>query len=346
MTFRAAIIGLGVGEQHARTFAQHPDSEVTWLYDLEMAKAEHLAEELGQGKPAESYEQILAAPDVDIVSIATYDHLHFDEVCRALDHGRHIFVEKPLCRTASEVDEISDRWIKAGKPHIRSNLVLRGAAVYVWLKQAIAAGEFGDIYAFDGDYLYGRLEKITEGWRKDVPDYSVMEGGGVHIIDLMLWLMGETPNSVACTGTNIATRDTGFRYDDFMASTFSFASGAVGRITANFGCVHPHHHVIRVFGTKATFIYDDQGPRLFRDRRDGATAEALDLAPLPDGKGVLIPGFIQAIRNGDDPTREAEREFDLIRVLAAADKAHADGAPQNIRPTTYTSSNDKTGQQP
>ena len=106
MTFRAAIIGLGVGEQHARTFAQHPDSEVTWLYDLEMAKAEHLAEELGQGKPAESYEQILAAPDVDIVSIATYDHLHFDEVCRALDHGRHIFVEKPLCRTASEVDKI------------------------------------------------------------------------------------------------------------------------------------------------------------------------------------------------------------------------------------------------
>ena len=80
--------------------------------------------------------------------------------------------------------------------------------------------------------------------------------------------------------------------------------------------------------------------------RDGATAEALDLAPLPDGKGILIPGFIQAIRNGDDPTREAEREFDLIRVLAAADKAHADGAPQNIRPTTYTSSNDKTGQQP
>ena len=49
MTFRAAIIGLGVGEQHARTFAQHPDSEVTWLYDLEMAKAEYLAEELGQG---------------------------------------------------------------------------------------------------------------------------------------------------------------------------------------------------------------------------------------------------------------------------------------------------------
>lgn len=338
MTLRAAIIGLGVGEQHARAFARHPNSEITWLHDLDAVKAERLTKELGQGKTAESYDQILAAPDVDIVSIATYDHLHFDEVCRALDSGKHVFVEKPLCRTAQEVDTIAAHWQKAGKPHLRSNLVLRGADVYVWLKQAIAAGKFGEIYAFDGDYLYGRLEKITEGWRREVPDYSVMEGGGVHLIDLMLWLMGETPVSVASTGNNTATRDTGFRYDDFMASTFSFASGAVGRITANFGCVHPHHHVMRVFGTKATFIYDDQGPRLFRDRRDGATADALDLAPLPGSKGVLIPDFIQAIRNDDDPTGEAEREFDLIRVIAAADKAHAEGSPQNIRPSGNTSS--------
>jgi len=325
-----AVVGLGVGEQHARAFAAAPDAQVSWLYDLDAAKSDRIARDLGQGRVAESYEQILADPDVDAVSIATFDHLHYDEVCRAFDAGKHVFVEKPLCRTAMEVDEISVRWEKAGRPHLRSNLVLRGAAVYNWLKSAIADGAFGEIYAFDGDYLYGRLEKITEGWRKDVPDYSVMEGGGVHIIDLMLWLMGETPVTVATNGSKIATRDTAFAYDDFMAATFTFASGAVGRVTANFGCVHPHHHVIRVFGTKATFVYDDQGPRLFRSRTDGAKPEKLDLAPLPAGKGVLIPGFIQAIQTGTDPAPAAEREFDLIRVIAATDKAHRDGSSQPI----------------
>lgn len=332
MTLNVAVIGLGVGEQHARAFAAASGSRVTWLYDLDPAKTARVARDLGQGRVAESYEQILADPDVDAVSIATFDHLHFDEVCRAFDAGKHVFVEKPLCRTAAEVDEISNRWAKAGRPHLRSNLVLRGAPVYAWLKDAIAAGEFGEIYAFDGDYLYGRLEKITEGWRKDVPDYSVMEGGGVHIIDLMLWLMDETPATVATTGSKIATRETAFKYDDFMAATFTFASGAVGRITANFGCVHPHHHVIRLFGTRATFVYDDQGPRLFRDRADGAKAEKLDLAPLPAGKGVLIPDFIHAIQTGADPAPAAEREFDLIRIIAAADQAHRDGSPQPIRP--------------
>ena len=296
MTLNVAVIGLGVGEQHARAFAAGPHSTVTWLYDLDTAKADRLAADLGQGRTAESYDQILADPAVDAVSIATFDHLHFDEVRRAFDAGKHVFVEKPLCRTEDEVDAIFACWEKAGRPHLRSNLVLRAAPVYRWLKDAVSAGEFGDLYAFDGDYLYGRLEKITEGWRKDVPDYSVMEGGGVHIIDLMLWLMGETPTDVAAQGSKIATRGTDFQYDDFMAATYRFSSGAVGRITANFGCVHPHHHVIRLFGTKATFIYDDQGPRLFRDRRDGAKAEALDLAPLPEGKGVLIPEFIDAIR--------------------------------------------------
>ena len=88
--------------------------------------------------------------------------------------------------------------------------------------------------------------------------------------------------------------------------------------------------MIRVFGTKATFVYDDQGPRLFRSRTDGAKPEKLDLAPLPAGKGVLIPGFIQAIQTGTDPAPAAEREFDLIRVIAATDKAHRDGSSQPI----------------
>jgi len=324
------VIGLGVGEQHARAYAGMSECELRWLFDLDTDRADKLAVEMSAGKVAESFESILADSDVSIVSIASFDHLHFAEVVAAFEAGKHVFVEKPLCRTADELKTLQDAWTAANRPHIVSNLVLRQAQVYGWLKQAIEDGTLGRIYSFDGDYLYGRLEKITEGWRQDVPDYSVMEGGGIHLIDLMLWLTGERPARATTLGNAICTEGTKFGYDDFMATTFEFPSGLIGRITANFGCVHRHHHAVRVFGTKATFIYDDMGPRLHTSRDENSAAEALDLAALPEGKGVLVPGFVHSIINGADATPAASREFDLISACTAADRSHAKKESEEI----------------
>jgi len=204
-----------------------------------------------------------------------------------------------------------------------SNLVLRAAPIYQWLLDAIGSGELGEIYAFDGDYLYGRIHKINEGWRKDVDNYSVMQGGGVHLVDLMLWLTNQKPVSVTTVGNSISTAGSDFRYDDFMAATFQFPSGLIGRITANFGCVHGHQHVVRVFGTKGTFIHDDQGPRLHATRDSSSPARVLDLSTLPGSKGDLIPGFVAGIMNGTDERSHTQHEFDVISACVTADKSLA-----------------------
>jgi predicted dehydrogenase len=319
-----AVVGLGVGEQHAHMYAGLETCHVKWLYDISDEQAKAVQERVGQGEIATSLEQILSDTDVSVVSLATFDHLHFDEVIAAFDSGKNVFVEKPLCRTLEELAKLDQSWKSNGRPHLQSNLVLREAAVYKQLKEIIERGELGTIYAIDGDYLYGRLHKITEGWRENVPDYSVMEGGGIHLIDLMVWLADERPQAVATVGNNISTRDTNFDYNDFMASTFEFPSGLIGRITANFGSVHRHHHVLRVFGTEGTFIYDDMGPRIHGTRDEDARAEILDVDTLPHHKGALIPGFIDAIIAGTDPAPAAHREFDLISICGAADKALAD----------------------
>ncbi len=324
------VIGLGVGEQHALAYASHGACELRWLFDLSADQAQAVQGRVGQGDIADSYEAILTDDGVDIVSIATFDHLHADAVKAAFEAGKHVFVEKPLCRTAEELQILIEAWNKADRPHLASNLVLLAAPLYGWLKGAIADGTLGDIYAFDGDYLYGRPEKITDGWRGNVADYSVMEGGGIHLISLMMDVVGQKPDTAATTANKIATQGTDFHYDDFMATTFTFPSGLIGRITANFGCMHRHHHVVRVFGTKATFIYDDQGPRLMTTRDEDDTAEALDLSPLPSGKGVLIPAFVDGIATGLDSAPGAEKEFDLIAATTAADKAKASEAPITI----------------
>lgn len=325
-----AIIGLGVGEQHAHAYVRDDRCRVSWLFDLDMPKAEEVLGRVGDGRLAESYEAVLDDQATTVVSLATYDDRHYGEVIQAFGAGKHVFVEKPLCRTMDELRHVVQAWCDGGRPHLASNLVLREAPLYTWLKAEIAAGTLGDIYAIDGEYLYGRLPKITEGWRKDVRDYSVMEGGGIHIIDLMLDMVGERPNTVHTIGNRVATQDTDFQYDDFQAATFTFPSGVIGRIGANFACVHRHHHVLRVFGTRATFIYDDAGPRLHTTRDENVEATPVRQNPLPAGKGVLIPAFIDAIVSGQDSGPAAQREFDLVSVCAHSDISHATGQTVTI----------------
>lgn len=325
-----AVVGLGVGEQHALAFDADPRTELRWLIDMDESVGQAVRGRIGSGETATSLQTALDDPAVDVISIATFDHMHADEVVKCLNAGKHVFVEKPLARTASELDTVINAWNAADRPHIVSNLVLRDAELYRWLAYEVQSGNMGRIYAIDGDYLYGRLHKITEGWRKDVPDYSAMEGGGIHLIDLMLMLAGERPADVTCIGNRIASADSDFNYDDYMAATYRFPSGMIGRITANFGCVHRHHHVLRVFGTEATFIYDDAGPRLHLNRDEDKIASPLSHDPLPASKGALIPAFIDDIVSNADPAATAMREFDLIRVIAATDAAHAKNATQTI----------------
>jgi predicted dehydrogenase len=325
---RAAVLGLGVGEQHARAYVREPATVLRWVFDLQRDRMDRLVAELGQGAAAMGWQQILSDGETDIVSIATYDDQHAQQTVEALRAGKNVFVEKPLCRTLDEVRAIRDAWA-ASRRQLACNLVLRAAPLYRWLKDAVRAGELGEVYAFDGDYLYGRLHKITEGWRRDVDGYSVTQGGGVHLVDLMLWTTGQRPSRVSAVGNRVCTEGTAFRYDDFVAATFEFDSGMVGRISSNFGCVHRHQHVVRVFGTEGTFVYDDAGPRIHRSRE--GTAEPIELAPVPATKGDLIPSFVESISDGKKGgLLSAQHEFDLMAACIAVDRALGAGVSQPI----------------
>jgi len=333
-----AVIGLGIGEQHARMYATLPSCKVKLLVDLDRARAENLATAFPGSDAGSDFDDALDRDDIDVVSIASFDDAHFDQVMRALSAGKHVFVEKPLCRTEDELKQIRAALDANASLHLASNLVLRGADLYRWLRAEISSGAFGEIYAFDGDYLYGRLHKITEGWRGETDGYSVMLGGGIHMIDLVLWLTGQRPVSVQAIGNRICTRGTAFQYDDFTAATMTFASGMVGRITANFGCVHRHQHVVRVFGTRKTFILDDAGPRLMTARDpvepglSVAPVEPINLATKPAHKGALIPAFVEGIvLKKPACTADLSATLDAIAIAAACDRAVENSSPVQLR---------------
>jgi predicted dehydrogenase len=325
-----AVIGLGVGEQHALAYQGLDNCTLRWVYDLDTERMHSVLARLGQGQAAECLHTILDDACVHVVSIASYDGAHYEQVLAALHAGKHVFVEKPLCRSVDELRAIKQAWQTGVQLQLASNLVLRAAPLYQWLKRLIAAGELGEIYAIDGDYLYGRVQKITAGWRNGQEHYSVMQGGGVHLVDLMLWLTGQRPTTVSAVGNRLCTAHTAFRYNDFMAATLQFPSGLIGRITANFGCVHRHQHVLRLFGTKGTFISDECQARLHSSRDPAQSSLPIAHSPLPPCKGALIPAFVQAIRQHLDTSAQTQHEFDVISVCVAADMACASATPVQV----------------
>ena len=320
-TLGVAVIGLGVGESHARAYHADPRCRLRWVVDHDPARAAALASKLQAGV-GHSFEAVLTDQAVQIISLASYDNDHARQVLQALEAGKHVFVEKPLCQTLDELQRIRQVWFKRkGELKLACNLILRSAPIYRWLKERLLAGVFGRIYSFDGEYLYGRLQKITEGWRSEVENYSVMEGGGIHMIDLMLWLTGERPRTVVSMANRISTEGTKYRYNDFVASTMQMESGLIGRIVANFGCVHRHQHVVRIYGTKGTFVYDDSGARIHLTRAETAKAAPVGLPTLPTGKGDLIPAFVSAVWNDEDLRDQTQEVFDGLSVSVACDRA-------------------------
>ena len=328
---RAAVIGLGVGEEHIAGYDAHPDCEVVAICDI---SAERLAE-VGDRHPGlrrtDRPDELLSDPEVDVVSVASYDDAHYEQVTAALEHGKHVFVEKPLCLHEREAERIHALLRERPELRLSSNLPLRASPRFVLLRDLIESGDLGDVYYLECDYDYGRLEKITGGWRGDLDYYSVVLGGAVHMVDLLLWVTGDRVTRATAAGNQLASRGTKFRFPDFVIGTLELESGAIAKVSANFGCVHPHFHGVKVFGTKGTFINGLDHATLWRRVDGAAAAETIDL-PYPGAtKSDLIPSFVDSIV-GKGPARvSADEVFATMAACFAIERALEDRAPVEVK---------------
>ena len=125
--------------------------------------------------------------EIDVISIASYDDCHFKQVVMSLNYNKHIFCEKSLF-----VKILMN--LKNFKPSqknknlvMTTNTVLRCSPRFKKIKKEFENDIFGKVYFMELDYNYGRLNKITNGWRGKIKNYSVVLGGGIHMLDLLLW---------------------------------------------------------------------------------------------------------------------------------------------------------------
>jgi predicted dehydrogenase len=327
---RVGIIGMGVGEQHIAGYHNHPACKVVASCDFSEEKRKAARAKYPDISNYENSEAILKNPKIDIVSIASYDNYHYEQIVGALENDKHVFVEKPLCLYSEHARHI--RSLLGDKPKLKlsSNLILRKSERFCQLKEMADSGRFGKLYYVEGDYNYGRLHKITEGWRGQLDFYSVVYGGGVHIVDLLLWLTGRKITEVSAYGNNICVRDSQFRYNDTVVSILKFEGGMVGKMGCNFGCVHPHFHNLSIYGTEGTFVNDLDGGKLFLSRERTANFEKIDSSYPGVNKGALIHSFVESILNGAHAEVSTDDVFRAMSVCFAIEEACQRGVPVEV----------------
>lgn len=323
---KAGIIGLGVGEQHITGYQCHPNCEVVALCDFSDEKLNIAKEKYSNCKLTNRADDILDDPKIDVVSIATYDNYHYEQIVKAIANNKHIFVEKPLCLYEEEAYHI--RSLLRAKPELKlsSNLILRMSPRFRCLRKMVKDGSFGSLFYIEGDYNYGRLHKLTDGWRGKIDFYSVVYGGGVHIVDLLQWLVGDLIIEVDAYGNNISSKGR-FQYNDTVVCILKFKSGIIGKVTVNMGCVFPHFHPLSVYGTKATFVNGLENGLLFKSRDPLKDPEKVRATYPGMHKGDLIYSFIDSILKCSQAEVTEEDVFNAISVCFAIEKAtHQSGS--------------------
>lgn len=315
---------------HVQAVLAHARARVSVACDLDDARLDEIRAIDPSIRTTADERDVLDDPTVDLVIIASYDDAHARQVLGAIERGRHVFVEKPLCRTVDELRAIAAAL--AGRPDVRlsSNLILRRSAAFRRMREVVRSGEIGEIYHVEGDYLYGRLHKLTEGWRGRIEGYSVVLGGAIHLVDLLLWITGDRAVRAMATGSRLSSRDSGFDGFDHVVGVLSMASGATAKVSANFGCVRPHGHALVLYGTRGTLTYDEGRVLLRRSRDAGSEPEVVAPAAAKPAKGEIVADFIDAILYGRAGEVSINEILDSMSVCLALDRAATSGEPVRV----------------
>jgi len=300
---RCGVIGLGwFGEHHVDTLQQLPQAEVTAVCTRRPDRLREVAAKYGIPKTHADYRELLADPDVDLVSIVTHVGDHLEPTLAAIRAGKHVFLEKPMADTVEACDRIlaelksSDRAFMVGH-------VCRFDTAYALAKEEIAAGRLGKILSM---HARRNLAKwITES---HLPKISALFGDGVHDLDLMLWYTGAKPKSVYALTTNTRPH---LPHDDIGWAMFRFDDGCVA-VIENVWCLPDNAPFaidarLEVIGTEGAITIDNSGSHYAVLTRDGLKHPQSTYWPKVHGlrRGYLkeeLDYFLKCVAAGRKPT--------------------------------------------
>ena len=294
------------------------------------------------------FRKLLENKDIDAVVIATPDHWHAIQMINAVNAGKDVYVEKPLTITLQEGRAMVNAQAET-KRVVTVGLNRRGSKVYQKLVNEVHGGKIGRIsvgmaHRIDNMFPDGIGKMKPEDPPRDLnwdmwlgprafrpyqynihpykfrwwKDYSSQMGNwGVHYMDAIRWLMGETAPVAISTHGGKYFVDDDRTIPDTMQVTFEFGSGAIVTFCtyeASSGNMFRYGE-IEIRGTLGTVNADERGYRIYPSRngqfqtyKHTLQAEEFDLkgSPLDDGTSGdnaanLIRNFLDCIKSRQTP---------------------------------------------
>tara|TARA_Y100000588_G_C14242766_1_gene920102 strand:+ start:1497 stop:2480 length:984 start_codon:yes stop_codon:yes gene_type:complete len=251
-----AVVGLGMGRNRARQVQETEGAELKILVDLNAELAEEVAAEMGCDWTTQ-LEEALGRADVDVVIIMTPSGLHAKLGVEAAKAGKHVITTKPMDVTTAACDLLiaatDDAGVKLGidyqSRYVDNNYRIAEALKQGWLGKPI----LGEIR-----FKWFRAQEYFDhgnGWRGT----WAMDGGGSlanqgsHLIDLLLWFMGDPMRVYG--ETDIANHD--IETEDLGLAIVNFGSGAKGTVVGTTTFPTSVYFSAEVHGTEGGILLDE-----------------------------------------------------------------------------------------
>lgn len=344
---RIGIIGTGsISELHLNAYTLNPKVVIAAICDVNESRARQVAAKYGVEKVYSDYRDLLEDADIDAVSICTWNNTHAPISVTALKAGKHVLVEKPLCRTVAEAHEIEDAVRTSGKI-LQIGYVRRYDPNVKMLREFVDQGEFGEIYYAKASTL--RRSGNPGGWFADVE----RSGGGplidigVHVIDLCWYLMGKPKASTVSANTyrklgnrsNVkhlsfykaadydASKNT---VEDLANAIIRFENGASLMVDVSFTLhAKKDNGMVRLYGEKGGFEIDPE-ILIVTEKND----TILNIQPQTDSTDGFsyepafqneIDHFIDCILNGTKQISPVEDGVEIMKILCGIYESAAKG---------------------
>lgn len=337
--WKVAIIGVGgIAQSHIAGYRSCENVELYAFCDINEARLRQQGEQHGITRLyTDVHEMLQALPELDAVSVCTWNAAHAPCTIAALNAGKHVLCEKPMALNAAEAETMLQA-AKANDRLLMIGFVRRFGNDCDITRSFIEGGQLGELYYAKASYL--RRNGCPGGWFGD----KARSGGGplidlgVHVIDLVRYLAGN-PQPVSVYGSTFhkigkraglkeaaaylstgAGADDLFDVEDLAVATIRFDSGLVLQVDASF-CLNLKQDVgrIELFGTRAGASLDPE-LEIYNDTNGYLTDLSFAASTALNFNGLFereIQHFVSCFGEGLPCRAPAEDGLTLMRILDA-----------------------------
>jgi len=321
---RVAVIGCGAwGKNLVRNFAEL--DALGGIVDPHQETVEALVAR--HGGRALSFEEVLASPAIQGVAIVTQPSRHHALARRALEAGKHVFVEKPIALDIAEARDLAALAERPGRCLMVGH-ILQYHPAFLALKALVRSGRLGRLQRIQANRLNLGAVRREE---------DVLWCLAPHDVSMILSLISNMPSRVAATGGYHLREDIA----DAATLQLWFPGGEQAQISVSW--LHPYkEHRLAVIGSEGMAVFDDGEPwerklMLYPHR----VAWNGDEAALSRGEGTQVPldpaeplraecaHFLDCIRSGTRPATDAGEALRVMDVLTRASEAMRTEREQN-----------------